>query len=114
MKTLEDRHKERWVEKDGKGHKKMHERRMGKLADLALLKKVWVIALATDRNIISTLLSSVLNIKDSAHSSVGTFVFWLYLQIIKNRLFIIIVNYSPKNNVCVYVWGGHFICMEIG
>lgn len=40
MKTLEDRHKERWVEKDGKGHKKMHERRMGKLADLALLKKV--------------------------------------------------------------------------
>lgn len=64
----------------------MHEGRMGKLADLSLLKKVWVIALATDRNILSMLLLPVLNIKDSAHSSVGKFVFWIYLQIIKNRL----------------------------
>lgn len=40
MKTLEDIHKERWIEKDGKGHKKMREGRMGKLAGLSLLKKV--------------------------------------------------------------------------
>ena len=87
MKTLEDIHKERWIEKDGKGHKKMREGRMGKLAGLSLLKKVWVIALATDRNILSMLLSSVLNMKDSAHSSVGTFVFWIYLQIIKTDFY---------------------------